>query len=54
VLEITSVGYEKYEGTVKGEDSITAPLVTRIESLEEVLVVGYGTQRKKDLTGPAV
>jgi len=37
--------------TVKDENSITAQLVTRIESLEDVVVVGYGTQRKKDLTG---
>jgi hypothetical protein len=51
ILEITSVGYEKYEVTVKDGNNITAQLTTRIESLDDVVVVGYGTQRKKDLTG---
>ena len=51
ILEITSVGYEKYEITVNDENSIIAQLTTRVESLDDVVVVGYGTQRKKDLTG---
>ncbi|HKZ66420.1 MAG TPA: SusC/RagA family TonB-linked outer membrane protein, partial [Chitinophagaceae bacterium] len=51
VLEITSVGYEKYEVKVKDEGAIIAELVTRIESLDDIVVVGYGSQRKRDLTG---
>src|SRR3990170_5745401 len=36
VLEITSVGYEKYEVKVKDEGAIIAELVTRIESLDDI------------------
>jgi TonB-dependent starch-binding outer membrane protein SusC len=51
ILQITSVGYEKYEVTVKDGNNITAQLATRVESLDDVVVVGYGTQKKKDFTG---
>lgn len=51
VLVITSIGYEDYEVKVKDAGVITAELTTRIESLDDVVVVGYGTQRKRDLTG---
>ncbi len=51
ILLITSVGYEDYEAKVSGTGDITVQLFQRIQSLDDVVVVGYGTQRKKDLTG---
>lgn len=52
ILEITSVGYLTQRVTVK---SVAAPIQVTLEeddqSLEEVIVTGYSTQRKRDLTG---
>ncbi len=51
VLVISSVGYELIEETVAGRSVINVTLKTQAKTNEEVIVVGYGTQRKKDLTG---
>ena len=51
VLVISSVGYELIEETVAGRTEINVVLKTQATSIEQVVVVGYGTQRKKDLTG---
>jgi TonB-linked SusC/RagA family outer membrane protein len=51
VLFITSVGFDTYEVKVNDAADITVQLTIRVESLDDVVVVGYGTQRKKDLTG---
>jgi len=51
VLKISYIGYNSQEVTVKDSKSIRIVLVEGSKSLEEVVVVGYGTQRKKDLTG---
>ncbi len=51
VLVISSVGYELIEETVSGRTEINVVLKTQAKAIEEVVVVGYGTQRKKDLTG---
>ncbi|MBN1132281.1 MAG: TonB-dependent receptor [Bacteroidales bacterium] len=52
VLSYSFIGYETYEVEYDGvRDVIDVQLVPRIEELEELVVVGYGTQRKKDLTG---
>lgn len=52
VLEITYVGYIPQRYTVAaGAQSIVIPINEDNSSLEEVVVTGYGTQRKKDLTG---
>lgn len=52
VLKFSFLGYEtrevEYDGTGQEFNII---LETRLEELEELVVVGYGTQRKKDLTG---
>ncbi|QNL52458.1 TonB-dependent receptor [Olivibacter sp. SDN3] len=50
-LVFTAVGYASYEITVKKESTINVTLKTAIGDLDEVVVVGYGTQRKGDLTG---
>jgi TonB-linked SusC/RagA family outer membrane protein len=48
-LEITNVGYESLE--VKAEDATSVKLTATNRSLGEVIVVGYGTKKRSDLTG---
>ena len=51
-LVVTSVGYAKKEFVVNAsQNNITIPLETNEAALGEVVVVGYGTQKKSDLTG---
>ncbi len=50
-LVISSVGYDSQEIALNGRREITVSLVTSTKVMEQVVVVGYGTSRKKDLTG---
>jgi TonB-linked SusC/RagA family outer membrane protein len=49
-LEISFVGYNKIIIPINGRNTIDAVLGTN-NLLDEVVVVGYGTSKKKDLTG---
>lgn len=52
VLIISSVGYAKQEFPVAGRSDLgNITLSTTTSSLNEIVVTGYATQRKKDLTG---
>ena len=51
VLLISYIGYEVLETTVKGTEPLTIKLVPLNNSLNEVVVVGYGTQKAANLTG---
>ncbi|MDJ1505803.1 TonB-dependent receptor [Xanthocytophaga agilis] len=51
ILVFTAVGYLKEEVTVGSQTSIDINLVEDIQTLTEAVVVGYGTQEKKDVTG---
>lgn len=51
VLVFSSVGYEKQEVTVGNQTTLTLTLRPDQRSLDEVVVVGYGTVKKSDLTG---
>ena len=51
VLRISFLGYETQEITVGARSVIDVTLATDLQELEEVVVVGYGTVRKSDLTG---
>lgn len=51
VLIISSIGYASQEITVGDNASINVQLSAATKDIGEVVVVGYGTQRKKDLTG---
>lgn len=53
-LVITFVGFTKQEINIAGKSSIDISLVAGGNNLNEVVVVGYGTARKKDLTGAVV
>jgi len=51
VLVFSFVGYDAQEVTIGGRSSISIQLVNSNTTLGEVVVTGYGTARKKDLTG---
>lgn len=50
-LVISSVGYTSQEIDVAGKTTADVSLVVNNASLNEVVVIAYGTARKKDLTG---
>jgi TonB-linked SusC/RagA family outer membrane protein len=50
-LVITSVGFENYEVKVGSVNQINAEMVTVESTLGEVVVVGYGTEKKVNVTG---
>lgn len=50
-LVITSVGYTAIEVPVNNRSSISVSLTSVSGSMNEVVVVGYGTVKRKDLTG---
>ncbi|MCC5938264.1 MAG: TonB-dependent receptor [Lunatimonas sp.] len=51
VLVISFIGYRSQRITVGNQSIINITLAEDQSSLEEVVVVGYGTQRKADITG---
>ena len=51
VLIFSYVGYNSERVETSGRSEIDLLLVPSIQSLEEVVVIGYGTVRKSDLTG---
>ncbi|MBD0834195.1 TonB-dependent receptor [Aestuariibaculum suncheonense] len=53
-LIFSYVGYEKQEVNLNNKKTINVTLQPSLESLDEVVVVGYGTAKKSDLTGSVV
>ncbi len=51
VLVFSYVGYVSQEVVVSGKIKLEVTLEVDEKSLEEVVVVGYGTQRRRDVTG---
>ena len=51
VLQITYIGYVSQEVKVSGKKELNVVLKEDTETLEEVVVVGYGVQKKANLTG---
>ncbi|HMG88473.1 MAG TPA: carboxypeptidase-like regulatory domain-containing protein, partial [Chryseolinea sp.] len=49
-LVYSFVGYTSQEVPVGGQTAISPVLALDVQSLTEVVVVGYGTQEKKELT----
>lgn len=49
-LVFSSVGYGTREVALNG-NTMTVSLVANSSNLNEIIVIGYGTQKKKDLTG---
>ncbi|MGN6804291.1 MAG: SusC/RagA family TonB-linked outer membrane protein [Ginsengibacter sp.] len=50
-LLFSSLGYTSKTVALNGRTSISVMLVGTVTQLEQVVVIGYGTQKKKDLTG---
>lgn len=50
-LIFTTVGYESQDILINGQDQLSVLLTATSSKLNEVVVVGYGTQKRKDLTG---
>lgn len=50
-LIFSAVGYTEKEVPISASGEVTASLQSVSQSLNEVVVVGYGTRRKSDLTG---
>ncbi len=51
ILVITAINYTMQEVSVNNRTSISVSLVPLERSLEEVVIVGYGSQKKRDITG---
>ncbi|WBL27043.1 SusC/RagA family TonB-linked outer membrane protein [Zunongwangia sp. HGR-M22] len=51
ILQVSFVGFRTFEMNISGKTNFDIQLETDSASLDEVLVVGYGTQKKSDLTG---
>lgn len=53
-LTFSFIGYATQTIPVSGKTVINVPLEVDVQALEEVVVVGYGTQKKSNLTGSVV
>ncbi|MCK3685942.1 TonB-dependent receptor [Maribellus sp. YY47] len=51
ILQFSFVGYLKQEITVGNQNVLNVQLKTDTEQLEEVVVVGYGIQKKREIVG---
>ena len=51
VLVVSSIGYETQEVPVNGRQFINVVLKSDVVALKDVVVVGYGVQKKVNLTG---
>ena len=51
VLKISYIGYKDQKISVAGKNSFNVTMQEDAAALDEIVVVGYGTMKKKDLTG---
>lgn len=51
VLIFSGLGYDTHEERINGRTTIDVNLTTNSKLLDELVVVGYGVQRKSDITG---
>jgi len=51
VLEVSYLGYKSQSITIEGRKTINVVMMTDSETLDEVIVIGYGTVKKSNLTG---
>ena len=54
ILVFSSVGYATKEINYAGNNNLTVELDIDVNALSDVVVVGYGTQKKRDVTGAVV
>lgn len=53
-LEFSYIGYTTQVVTVGDETAITVKLAEDVKKLDEIVVVGYGTMKKSDVTGSII
>ena len=51
ILVVTAVGYKSLEIPINGRSTVNFALESDMESLEDAVVIGYGTQKKATITG---
>lgn len=51
VVVVSYIGFVTQEITIRNGNPLTISLLEDAESLNEVVVIGYGTQKKKEVTG---
>jgi TonB-dependent starch-binding outer membrane protein SusC len=51
VLVFSFIGYDQQKVPVAGKAVVNVSMAPSVSSLEEVIVIGYGTAKKSDLTG---
>lgn len=51
ILVFSSIGYDTQEAKTGGRTVINVTLISNVKGLNEVVVVGYGSQKKVNLTG---
>jgi len=51
LLQFSSIGYLKQAVQIKNQTTVNVALIEDTKYLNEVVVIGYGTQKKSDLTG---
>lgn len=51
VLTVSSVGYQTHDFTLGNSGIVSISLTSTAAALSEIVVTGYSTQRKKDITG---
>src|SRR5687767_2750402 len=50
-LVITSIGFTEQEVVIDNKSEVNVSMAFTTSSLEDVVVIGYGTVKKKDVTG---
>ena len=50
-LSVSYIGYQPQDYAYKGQGSVIIILKEDLQNLDEVVVVGYGVAKKRDLTG---
>jgi TonB-linked SusC/RagA family outer membrane protein len=51
MLTVSFVGFQTYTVKLGAASTVSVVLTPKVEAIEDIVVVGYGTQKKKDLTG---
>lgn len=50
-LTVSSVGFQTQNVTINADNNVSLTLQTSTSNLSEIVVTGYGSQRRKDITG---
>tara|TARA_R110002049_G_scaffold309265_2_gene519432 strand:+ start:1046 stop:4273 length:3228 start_codon:yes stop_codon:yes gene_type:complete len=50
-LIYSSIGFLKVERTVKGTATVNVTLQEDVQALDEIVLIGYGSQKREDVTG---